>query len=350
VRHVPKAAASCAAAISILIANVFPTGAAQAAAPPIRLSPTNQVPACVTPAALNRFLADQNIQRGHRLLPHFRDIARHYQRHGITHRVRWDYAFFQMALETNFLSFRRGNGRPGDVHPNQNNFAGLGTTGGGVPGDRYPNVSTGVLAQIQHLVVYSGERLSNPVGHRTRLKQDVILKSVGGIARRRPVTFADLARRWAADRRYGRSIQRLAGLFFSGYCKPGTVAHRKTAPRPPALPGARTNVKQRQAGIEPSPQANSTKRPQAPRVTPQPVKSCEVQIASYGGHRAVLIETIASGAVKLTALNVHPGFEVAMAANFIQTYAPQGRTIGAYPSRKAALAKAHSICRARRRQ
>ena len=78
--------------------------------------------------------------------------------------MRWDYAFFQMAVETNFLTYRKGNGRWGDVNPKQNNFAGLGTTGGGVPGDSYPDVDTGVLAQIQHLVVYSGERIDDPVG------------------------------------------------------------------------------------------------------------------------------------------------------------------------------------------
>ena len=92
----------------------------------------------------------------------FEGIAEHYRKHGETWRVRWDYAFFQMAVETNFLSFKKGSGRGGDVTPRQNNFAGLGTTGGGVPGDSFPDVTTGVLAQIQHLVVYSGEAIADP--------------------------------------------------------------------------------------------------------------------------------------------------------------------------------------------
>lgn len=46
--------------------------------------------------------------------------------------LRWDYAFFQMAIETNYLSFRREGGRRSDVRPSQNNFAGLGATGNGV--------------------------------------------------------------------------------------------------------------------------------------------------------------------------------------------------------------------------
>ena len=47
--------------------------------------------------------------------------------------------------ETGFLQFG------GDVSVEQFNFAGIGTTGGGVPGNSYPDVRTGVRAQIQHL-------------------------------------------------------------------------------------------------------------------------------------------------------------------------------------------------------
>ncbi|MFY0614493.1 MAG: glucosaminidase domain-containing protein [Hyphomicrobiaceae bacterium] len=198
--------------------------AAGASAPAIRLSANNQVPSCVTPARLDAFLNDQIARRGFKLDPSHHNIAKWYRRHGESQRVRWDFAFFQMALETNFLSFRRSNGQRGDVLPRQNNFAGLGTTGGGVRGDRYPDVSTGVLAQIQHLVVYSGQRLKRPTGHRTRLKQNIILNSVKKIARRRPVTFADLAGRWAADRRYGHSILRLANRFFRHYCNGDVIA------------------------------------------------------------------------------------------------------------------------------
>ena len=86
------------------------------------------------------FLATRNSN----LIPRFSTIASWYARHGDAWRVRWDYAFFQMLIETNFLTYRQPNGRWGDVDPKQNNFAGLGTTGGGVPGDSYPDVSTGV--------------------------------------------------------------------------------------------------------------------------------------------------------------------------------------------------------------
>jgi hypothetical protein len=318
-------ASFCAAAILLSLAG---PAMATSDAPAIRTSLDNRVPACVTPDRLNAFLADEIKSRGYALAPRFRDIAHWYRIHGERHRVRWDYAFFQMALETNFLSFRRGDGKPGDVVPRQNNFAGLGTTGGGVRGDSYPDIATGVLAQIQHLVVYSGERLANPVGHRTRLKQEVILKSVQTITRRRPMTFADLARRWAADRHYGRSINRLAKLFYSGYCNaPATLASTQPHPAPAPLPHRR--------------------KPDTKKSSVSKTTRCDVQIASFGGNRAVLIESAAGNAIKLTALSVQPGFEVAMAANFIQSYAADGRTIGTYNSREHALAAAHTICRQR---
>lgn len=372
-------------------------GAAFAGAPPIRLSDTNRVPACVTPARLDAYLTAQIARRGYRIHPAHRNIAQWYRRHGESQRVRWDYAFFQMALETNFLSFRRGNGKRGDVHPRQNNFAGLGTTGGGVPGDSYPDASTGVLAQIQHLVVYSGQRLRNPTGHRTRKKQTVILQSVRKIVRRRPVTFADLAGRWAADRQYGRSIQRVANRFFAKYCNGQVIAAHRPLPRivrqgptrliPTTTASGRTvkgpvvrKVLQvaRPARTRPPARATTTPAPapfrpadatagsaigsslarvaspppvatqHAPRPLAKraavPAPACHVQTAGYGGDRAVLIRSEANGAINLTALSVYPGFEEMMAQSFIKSHAPQGQQIGAFASRRAAVAKAHAVC------
>ena len=153
----------------------------------------------------------------------YRDIAKWYKQWGDTWRVRWDYAFFQMVIETNYLKYRRGDGRRGDVHEKQNNFAGIGATGGGVPGNRFPDVKTGVLAQIQHLVAYSGEKIVNPVAPRTELAQDSIVDQSRRL--RRPVTYSDLARRWAADRKYGKTIDFVAEQFFTNYCTgPATVA------------------------------------------------------------------------------------------------------------------------------
>ena len=63
--------------------------------------------------------------------------------------VRPEVAFAQTMKETGFLQYG------GDADISQFNFAGLGTTGGGVPGNSYPDVRTGIRAQIQHLKAYA---------------------------------------------------------------------------------------------------------------------------------------------------------------------------------------------------
>lgn len=63
--------------------------------------------------------------------------------------VRAEVAFAQSMLETGWLQFR------GDSQVEQFNFAGLGTTGGGVKGIYFPDVQTGLRAQVQHLKAYA---------------------------------------------------------------------------------------------------------------------------------------------------------------------------------------------------
>ncbi len=211
-----------------LASALFAVGVNSAkAAPPIRTNDRNQVPACVTPERLMAFLGEHNP----RLDPRFREIARWYKYYGEGWHVRWDYAFFQMAIETNYLSYRRANGRRGDVWETQNNFAGIGATGGGVRGERFPNIKTGVHAQIQHLVAYSGEHLAAPIAKRTRENQDDIVAQSDRLGR--PVTFGDLARRWAADRAYGKSIDFIANLYRREYCdQPSRAAESDVPPAP----------------------------------------------------------------------------------------------------------------------
>jgi hypothetical protein len=202
-----RAASIFASAIALAL-----SASGAAAAPPIRTNATNQVPACVTPEHLMAFLAERNAH----LDPRYGSIASLYKRFGEGWHVRWDYAFFQMAIETNFLKFRRGDGSRGDVSETQNNFAGIGATGRGAHGERFRDVATGVHAQIQHLVAYSGERLAQPIAARTRENQDDIVRASQRLGR--PVTFGDLARRWATDRQYGKSIDFIAGLYSARYC------------------------------------------------------------------------------------------------------------------------------------
>ena len=63
--------------------------------------------------------------------------------------VRGEVVFAQAMLETGWLGFG------GDAGIDQFNFAGLGTTGNGVKGIAFPDVRTGIRAQVQHLKAYA---------------------------------------------------------------------------------------------------------------------------------------------------------------------------------------------------
>lgn len=327
-------------------------------------------------------------RRNRSVIPRFSSIASWYQLHGDRWQVRWDYAFFQMAVETNFLTYRTGSGRMGDVDPAQNNFAGLGTIGGGVPGDSFPDVSSGVLGQIQHLVAYSGERLDDPVAPRTQLKQDHIIALSQKLGR--PVTFADLSRRWAVDPKYGRSIQWVASQYQKLYCR---GRNAQTQPREhtstpvqqikdaaqPARAKAPSNVvrtiwrrddsatsksaqieleqgtNEQQRGLDfgqtallawniteqPSPQRRNFAQPS--RLGAQPA-TCSIDSASYGGPKAILLRSTTAIGVRLTALSVLAGFEKSMIRNFQKTHAPESEVIGTFSNTKDALHQARTIC------
>ena len=323
-------------ALALIAGGAFFVPAAEAAKPAlpeIRTSAQNRVPRCVTPDRLMAFLRTRNPRPD----PRFRDIARYYKQWGEAWRVRWDYAFFQMAIETNFLTYRQPNGKMGDVDPRQNNFAGIGTTGGGVPGDRFPDVKTGVLAQIQHLVAYSGERLANPVAPRTQLKQDDIIEA--SLRLNRTVRFSDLSRRWAVDPKYGSSIAWVAEQFRQQQCPnpdagpPDEVAERPAKTKPPALK------------IRPV-EAVASRRlePGAALAAPQGPGACLIQTASYGGRATVLIRHETAQRTEFTALTVLDGFESSMTDQYIQARAPGGRPIGSFHDQTAALAKARELC------
>ena len=75
-----------------------------------------------------------------------------YYQEGAREGIRPDVAFAQALKETGF--FRYG----GDVVPSQNNYCGLGTTGGGVRGAAFQSPQMGVRAHIQHLLAYASTR------------------------------------------------------------------------------------------------------------------------------------------------------------------------------------------------
>lgn len=177
--------------------------------PAIKVTALNAVPSCATPGRMMAFAKSRNAK----MAAQFDGTATEYMRHGEALKVRWDYAFFQMLVETANLSF------VGDVKPSQNNFAGLGATGGGEPGEKFPSLSVGVKAHLQHVLMYAGETVANPVAERTRKVQEwgVLTswqKSISG-----PMTFTHLTRKWSPkDRGYARDIASVADAYYARFC------------------------------------------------------------------------------------------------------------------------------------
>ena len=69
--------------------------------------------------------------------------------------VKAEVLFGQICKETGFLRFG------GDVKPKQCNFGGIGATGGGAKGASFPDVQTGIRAQVQHLKAYASDQPLN---------------------------------------------------------------------------------------------------------------------------------------------------------------------------------------------
>src|SRR5262245_18318801 len=219
--------------------------------PEIMTGPANAVPQCVTPGRLMAFLKLRNSE----LSPRYDGIATQYMRFGEQMGIRWDYAFYQMVVETGALSHRRGN-RAGDVKPEQNNFAGLGATGGGERGDSFKDIESGVRAHIEHILLYAGRPVANPVAERTRKVHEWGLLNSWQRAFKRPITYADLATKWApGNRSYVGMLQAVADRFQGDVC-------RTSDPRPQSVQEARALIAGGAAGNG-APVAQSVSQPVA---------------------------------------------------------------------------------------
>lgn len=177
--------------------------------PDIKSGGRNVVPECVTPGRLLEYLKSRNPQLDAR----YDSVPVEYMRLGEKLGIRWDYAFYQMILETGGLSYRNGS-RYGDVKPIQNNFAGLGATGRGEPGESFKDIPTGVRAHLEHLLLYAGEKLENPAAERTRKVQEWGVLTSWQARFDRPITFGDLAAKWApGSGSYARMMEGIAERF-----------------------------------------------------------------------------------------------------------------------------------------
>lgn len=227
-----------------------------ASLPAIKASSGNAVPACVTPGRLESFLKSRNPGLANR----FHDIGVYYMRHGEDLGIRWDMAFYQMVVETNSLRYT------GDVDADQNNFAGLGATGGGVKGERFGSVSDGVRAHLEHVLMYTGTRIENPVAERTRKVQEWKVLEPYQRSIRGPMTFSHLGRKWAPnDKGYSSDIDAIERVFNESFCN-------APDPKPELVAAARGQTRTANAApptgtTTTSPAAGSAETAAAPAVT-----------------------------------------------------------------------------------
>jgi len=121
----------------------------------------------------------------------FPDLPKLYREEATTEGVNYDIAFCQMCVETGFLRFG------GDIRPEQNNFAGLGSVGGSAQVASFENPRIGVRAHIQHLKAYASlEPLVN----------EVVDPRFRFVTRGIAPLIDQLSGRWSADLDYGARI------------------------------------------------------------------------------------------------------------------------------------------------
>ncbi len=199
----------------LFVALTIQSSAALAAdLPELLASPRNTVPECVTPGRLMAFLKLRNAQ----LDPRYDRIATEYMAQGEVLGLRWDYAFYQMVVETGALSYWRGH-RSGDVRAAQNNFAGLGATGRGVRGESFKDIPTGVRAHLEHLRLYAGKPVEDPVAERTRKVREWGVLTSWHRGFTRPITYTDLGAKWApGTKAYGGLLRAVADHFHANLC------------------------------------------------------------------------------------------------------------------------------------
>lgn len=127
-------------------------------------------------------------------------LVAYYYEEGSREGIRPDVAFAQAMKETGYFSYG------GDVIPEQNNYCGLGTVGGGVNGAFFSTAQIGVRAHIQHLLAYSTER--RPQTQVVDPRFDFVEERTQSIGKK--TQWTDLNGVWAVPGNgYGQSIMQI---------------------------------------------------------------------------------------------------------------------------------------------
>lgn len=112
-------------------------------------------------------------------------------------------------LETGWLSFS------GDAGIDQFNFAGLGTTGGGVKGIAFPDVRTGIRAQVQHLKAYASTDSLNQECVDERF--DYVTRETAPYVEWLGIQENPYGGGWAAGKDYGSKLRKILADLKSGH-------------------------------------------------------------------------------------------------------------------------------------
>lgn len=124
--------------------------------------------------------------------PEYADL---YKKYGDNYGVCWDMTVFQSCLETGFWKFGY------DVKKEQNNFAGIGASGNGAPGDSFESPAQGIAAQIQNMALRSGVLIE-----KEKIIAPYVQKNYDLIKNRGTKTWESLTGTYAADKQYHEKI------------------------------------------------------------------------------------------------------------------------------------------------
>ena len=173
--------------------------------------------------------------------------------------VKPEVAWAQMCHETGYLQFG------GDVSIGQFNFAGLGATGGGVPGNTFANIEEGIIAQVQHLKAYAS---ASTVPVNITLNGQPLDPRFGYVSRGCAPTVQALSGRWATGSTYGNSIMQIIQRIKT---RPSTIQSTMTMMTvlPSIEPSATPSP---EPSTTPSPEPSTTPSPE-PSTTPSPEPS-----------------------------------------------------------------------------
>ena len=154
------------------------------------------------------------------------NIPAYYIAYGEKFGVDWLVAFAQACHETGFFTFKGG------VKREHNNFAGLGATVAGKPGDVYKSVEDGVKAHLMHLCWYADkvfpiDEYPDEIDGRPNRTQDNI-KAINRYGYGLP-TWKQLSYAYAADGSYLEKLEEHYNRLLK-YCLPRIEKHEDKSP------------------------------------------------------------------------------------------------------------------------